>query len=157
MNNGTSLIKTPEEKSIFHSYYLFKRNDKARSKSRYEAESVYNPYAPLECHGKNGKPYLYYYDAKEIVKADSKRKPDRCFQSKHYVSGVFFPYIEIPSLAYGDFIGTDDCFIVLFGEDTQSFEIFICDNKKYMIHSIVQMFLDGEFDKEVEICRAINN
>jgi hypothetical protein len=132
-----------------NAYYRFEKEPE--NKTRYS----------LAAHNGNNIEYLNRAGKKGIIKigftdysyckAESERKTDYSIsQCSKHISSVYFPSLENPTLAFGDF--EMDCLLFIIQNGT--IEILVFKKMKPFTNMLFTMLQSGEFEDEINCFRA---
>lgn len=136
-------------------YYRFEKNNDRKSKTRYELTFNQGYYEPLHQTNKKGECWIYFgYNPR--IKTRNDRKSDVAIStrvSKH-ITSVFIPEPEQPNLAYGDY--GNDAFLIVVNGIIGTIEIMIFKGQKHIQTTLNNLFLDGEFDEDLQELRTLS-
>lgn len=145
-----------------------------KSPNRLDCTATYNPTA----HGllpmfqrKNGMLFLYLIPAKDMVKANSKRRATYALgDGKQNLSSLYFEHPELSHLAYGYCNSKDrlkdgtpnpalpyrhDALLMVCNWQQQVIEIVVIQHGKPLIENLYNLLIDGEFEEELERLRQL--
>ncbi|GAB3494004.1 hypothetical protein GCM10027341_09640 [Spirosoma knui] len=167
--------------SILTAYYRFevlaeeiRTLNGFKSPNRLDCTAMYNPHG----HGlldnfqrKNGMLFFYLIPAKEMVKADSKRRAIYALgDGKQNLSSLYFERSEFSGFCYGYPNGKDrlsdgksnpaapykhDALLFLCDWKHQVIELLIVERGKPLIDNLYNLLIDGEFAGELERLRKL--
>ncbi|GAB3891885.1 hypothetical protein [Spirosoma agri] len=114
---------------------------------------------------KNGMLFFYLIPAKEVVKANSKRRATYVLgDGNQNLSSLYFEHSELSHLAYGYCNGKErlsdgrpnpampykhDALLMVCNWPQQVIEILIVKNGKPLIENLYNLLIDGKFDEEL--------
>ncbi len=133
-------------KKIIDYYYKFDRN--VKTFKRFDLVAKSGCYSPLEEHNKKGEIFIYCVRTDDMRHIKKKSDFALTSRSSKYLSGLFFPEIQKPNLAYGDMLYTHDLLLVNLMDN--SLEIFVCKDMLQFKDMILQMFVSGDLDEIIE-------
>lgn len=145
-----------------------------KSPNRLDCTATYNPdgYGLLpNFQRKNGMLFFYLIPARELVKADSKRRATYALgDGKQNLSSLYFERSDFNGFCYGYPNGKDrlsdgkpnpaapykhDALLFLCDWRQQVIELLIVERGKPLIDNLYNLLIDGEFDHEIERLRTI--
>lgn len=130
-------------------YLRYKKQE--NRKSRYNLTAYSEPLYSNENFNPALKPFLYGGNNPNI-KSKSERKSDyQLSWNGKNLSSLFSIDLKIPEFSYGDFNLTED--FVLFSKSNDNLEMFIFKEYRNLKNLILDMLLDGELTREIEIFR----
>jgi hypothetical protein len=129
-------------------YYLrFERNQKTYS--RFDMKAKSGSYSPIEeTANKHGEIFVYYVKTDGIRHLKKKTDFALTIGNGKYLSGLFFPEIDKPYLAYGDIPQTNDLLLINIKDNT--IEMFICKDRLQFKDVILQMYILGTLDEIIQ-------
>lgn len=113
----------------------------------------YPPFEQIKHRAKDGRFFFYYNGVPDTFSANAQRKADRAITNGNNISSVYIPDLQEPLKGFGDVRGTDDGLLFLFSADYKQIEIFVARGYRNHIKNICNLFLDGEFDNEINELR----
>ena len=145
-----------------------------KSPNRYDCTATYNPTG----HGllplfqrKTGMLFFYLIPAKEMVKADSKRRATYALgDGKQNLTSLYFERTEFSHLAYGYCNGKDslkdgspnpaapykhDALLMVCDWQQQVIELLVIKHGKPLIDNLYNLLIDGEFEEELGRLREL--
>jgi hypothetical protein len=133
---------------MFDTYYLFKKIETRKTKYLLNSHSaVYNP---LNNHNKHGEINITYSDFCYIKGHSEIRKTDYSVsQCSKHISSVYFPNIDFPNFAFGDY-ENDGLLFIIKGD---KIEILVFIDKKPFREMLFNMLCNGDFDECLESFR----
>jgi hypothetical protein len=134
-------------------YYLrFDRNTKTYR--RFDLKAKSGSYSPIEVTAnKQGEIFVYYVKTDGIGHFKKKTEYALTTRNSKYLSGIFFPEIDKPHLAYGDINQTNDLLLINITDNT--LEMFICKDRLQFKDTILQMYISGTLDEIIKEFREI--
>ncbi len=134
---------------ILTHYYHFEKKPESKSKSRYELKFNSSVYSPLHQAGRNNDVFIYLGPG-DRIKSKSGRKPQLAISNRlSHISGVYLPDIDNPAMGFADY-GTD-ALLIRMDETRTSIKIYIAPGKKNFELQLFSMWVDGEFDSEIDL------
>lgn len=123
-------------------------------KTKYRLISFSVVYDPLHSPNKHGEIKISYSDYCYIKGHSDSRKSDYAIsQNNKHISSVYFPNIEYPNYAFGDFKNDSLLFII----DGDEIEILVFIGKKPFREMLFNMLCNGDFDESLETFRQLKN
>ncbi len=145
-----------------------------KSPNRLDCTAAYNPASHNlipTFQRKNGMLFFYLIPAKEMVKADSKRRATYTLgDGKQNLTSLYFERTEFNGFCYGYPNGKDklsdgkpnpaapfrhDAFLFLCDWQKQVIELLLIERGKPLIDNLYNLLIDGEFDGEIEQIRTL--
>lgn len=134
---------------IIDCFYRFRKT--AGRKTRYHLEAFAGEYEPLhQPLKKSGEIVIYLSKPCFLTQPKAgKRTADFALnRASHNVSSLFFPDLENPFVAYGDFQHEEDAGIFVIKDGT--LEIYVSKGRKNVALTIWQTFVEGDLADEIE-------
>ena len=145
-----------------------------KSPNRLDCTLVYNPYShnllPL-FKRKNGMLFFYLIPAKEMVKANSKRRATYVLgDGKQNLTSLYFEHPELNRFCYGYPNGKErlndgtpnpalpyrhDALLMVCNWQQQVIELLVVQNGKPLVENLYNLLIDGEFDEELGRLRQL--
>jgi len=131
-------------------YFRFERI-KLKSKTRYDLIFNNGYYEPLHQTNKNGECWIYFGNNPHIKTRDERKSDIAISTRAGHLTSVFIPEIEKPNFGFGDF--DNDAFLIVVN---RTIEILVFKGKKHIQSTLNNLFLDGEFDDEINEFRTLS-
>lgn len=139
--------------------------NKIKSRNRFDCISFTDEYLGINSFiNKKGMFYMYLNNPKHIVKSRNERKSNLLLTSQglnftslynEFDGSKYYGYPnENLKLKNGDlnplYNFRNDIYLFEISSDFKSIDLFIIKNQKGLVSQIYQMFIDGEFETEIE-------
>lgn len=146
------IVYVEREVNMVDFYYKFSKD--ISKKTKYLLSSYNAVYEPLHACNKRGEVNITYSDYCYIKGHSDSRKSDYSIsQNSKHISSIFFPNIEFPNYAFGDY--ENDCLMFIARGD--EIEILIFKDKKPFREMLFNLLCNGEFDEKIESFRQLKN
>jgi hypothetical protein len=126
---------------------------------RYDCISSSKSYPPFEAiAGRSRVKRFFFYltDIPERFDPSVRRKTDKSINNGKNITSVFILDIQsFPDLAFGDTKDTTDALLILFSDDRDTVEIFVCRGQKSNRVALCNLLADKELDEEMEFFRKL--